>query len=162
MTLFDYAVLIIVGISVLLSVLRGFVREVLALTGWVAAFAAAAAFSGTVAMWLLGGIENPSLRTLTAFLIVFFLTLIAAASLAMAVSALIRNAGFRAEDRVLGACFGLARGLLIVMVLVLLGGLTSLPAEPVWNNAMLSAPLEALAMAVKPWLPRDFSNYISY
>ena len=58
--------------------------------------------------------------------------------------------------------FGLARGLLIVMVLVLLAGLTALPRQPAWRDAMLSPPLEALAGALKPWLPQIVSSNISY
>jgi membrane protein required for colicin V production len=49
-----------------------------------------------------------------------------------------------------------------VMVVVLLAGLTTLPRQPVWNNAMLSAPLEALAVFVKPWLPQYLSQRITY
>ena len=66
MTLFDYAVLTIMGVSVLLSVIRGFVREVLALASWVIAFFAASLLSGKVAEWLVGTIENltPQLQSL--------------------------------------------------------------------------------------------------
>jgi len=62
----------------------------------------------------------------------------------------------------LGGIFGFARGLLIVMVAVLLAGLTPLPRQPAWANAVLSPPLEALASALKPWLPQVFSRNISY
>ena len=44
MTIFDYAVLVIVGLSVLLSMMRGFVREILALASWVIAFFVAKAY----------------------------------------------------------------------------------------------------------------------
>ena len=58
MTLFDYAVLTIIGVSVLLSVIRGFVREVLALASWIIAFFTASLLSGKVADWLAGTITN--------------------------------------------------------------------------------------------------------
>jgi membrane protein required for colicin V production len=61
-----------------------------------------------------------------------------------------------------GMLFGLARGGLIVLVLVLLAGLTTLPRDPLWRNAMLSSPLEAFAMHVKVWLPGDWSRRIKY
>jgi membrane protein required for colicin V production len=162
MTLFDYVVLSIVGASVIISVMRGFAREVLALAGWVLAFVAANAFSGTVAGWFAGVIPEGSLRALTAFVAVFVVTLIAASLTAMAVSRLLKGSGLGFEDRLLGGCFGLARGVLIVMVIVLLGGLTALPRQPAWSDAMLSPPLEALAGAVKPWLTQAVSRYISY
>lgn len=162
MTLFDYVVLVIVGASVVVSVLRGFVREVLALAAWVAAFVTANLLSGTVADWLPSGIHDASLRTLTAFAAVFVVTLIAASVLALVVSKLTKSAGLGLEDRLLGSFFGFARGMLIVIVLVLVAGLTALPRQPAWNNAMLSPPLEALAGAVKPWLAQAVSRYISY
>jgi membrane protein required for colicin V production len=52
--------------------------------------------------------------------------------------------------------------LLIVGVLVLLGGMTSLPQDPRWRNAMLSAPLEAMVMAIMPWLPQEMAKHIKY
>jgi len=81
---------------------------------------------------------------------------------AKVVSGLVKSAGLAAEDRILGGVFGLARGALIVLVLVLLAGLTSLPKRPVWRDAVLSPPLEALALSVKIWLPGDLSRRISY
>jgi membrane protein required for colicin V production len=162
MTVFDYAVLLVVGASVLVSVMRGFVREVLSLLGWVIAFVAAALASGTVAAWLTGAIANESLRALGAFVAVFLLTLIGMSLIAMLASGLLRRAGLGLEDRVLGGVFGLARGLLIVTLFVVLAGLTSLPRQPAWNDAMLSPPLVALAGAVKPWLPQIVSRNLSY
>lgn len=162
MTLFDYAVLIIISASVCLSLIRGFAREVLALAGWVIAFVAASLLAGTVAGLLVTMIANEALRVLTAFVAVFLATLLAASLIALAVSRLIRSAGLGVEDRILGSFFGFARGMLVVIILVLLAGLTALPRQPAWTNAMLSPPLEALAGAIKPWLPRALSRYISY
>jgi membrane protein required for colicin V production len=51
---------------------------------------------------------------------------------------------------------------LIVGVLVLLGGMTSLPQEPRWRNAMFSAPLEAMVMVTIPWLPQEMTKHIKY
>jgi membrane protein required for colicin V production len=162
MTLFDYVVLTIIAASVIVSVMRGFAREVLALAGWVLAFIAANALSAMVADWFAPIISDGSLRALTAFVAVFIVTLIAASLLAMGVSRLLKGAGLGLEDRLLGGFFGLARGVLIVMLIVLLAGLTALPRQPAWSDAMLSPPLEALAGAIKPWLTHAVSRYISY
>jgi membrane protein required for colicin V production len=162
LTVFDYAVLLIVAVSVVLSLVRGFTREVLALAAWVIACIAASLLAGSLAPSLQGVIANESLRVLAAFIAVFVATLIAMSLIAVLVSRLIRSAGLGLEDRLLGGVFGLARGLLIVMVLVVLGGLTALPRQPVWTEAMLSPPLEALAVALKQWLPQAMSRYISY
>ena len=162
MTLFDYAVLTVISVSVFLSVMRGFVREVMALAGWIGAFLAAVMLTGTVSDWIAPSIADERLRALTAFAGVFFATLLAAGMLALAFSRLVKKAGLGLEDRVLGGVFGLARGLLIVVLLVLVAGVTKLPKQPAWNNALLSPPLEALAGEIRPWLPRGLSRYISY
>jgi membrane protein required for colicin V production len=162
MTVFDYVVLGIVGVSMLLSVLRGIVREIIGLAGWVIAFVAANMLSGMVAPHLPAAVSNESMRMLVAFAVVFVAALVVSGLAAMVLSKLIQGLGLGAEDRVLGACFGLLRGLLIVMVLVLASGLTGLPRDPAWSNAMLSAPLEALAVGIKPWLPQDLSRHITY
>jgi membrane protein required for colicin V production len=162
MTLFDYAVLVVVGSSVLLSVMRGLVREILSLAGWVVAFIAANAFSDALAGWLPESMGSPSVRVLVAFVLLFVTTLVLVALLARLARNLVHGAGLSTEDRVLGGLFGFARGMLLVMVFVLLAGLTNLPRHPLWNNAMLSAPLEALAAFVKPWLPQYLSQRITY
>jgi membrane protein required for colicin V production len=162
MTLFDYAVLTIVGVSVLLSVLRGFVREVLALASWVIAFMAASLLSSRVAEWLAPMIANDLGRAVAAFACVFLMTLLAMSLLAMILAGLVRKAGLGLEDRLLGGFFGFARGMLIVLVLVLLGGLTAAPRQPAWSEAMLSPALEALAGKAKAWLPQILSRNLSY
>jgi membrane protein required for colicin V production len=162
MTLFDYAVLTIIGLSVLLGVVRGFVREVLALAGWAVAFVVASLFSADFAGLLVKQIAEESWRVLAAFVSVFMLTLVAMSIVALLVSRLIKSAGLGVEDRVFGSLFGFARGVAVVMVLVLLAGLTALPRQPVWKDAMLSAPLQTLAAIVKHWLPQDWAKHIKY
>ena len=162
MTLFDLVVLVIVGLSVLLSVIRGLVREVLALGAWVVAFLAANLLAGEVAPWLPDAIPSEEFRLLAGFMGVFVTVLIAMSVLAIMVSKLVKSAGLGLEDRLLGSVFGLARGLLVVMVVVLMAGLTSLPRQAVWRNAVLSDPLETIAGQAKLWLPVELAQRITY
>jgi membrane protein required for colicin V production len=162
MTLFDLAVIAIVGLSILLSVIRGLVREVLALAAWVVAFLAANVLAAKVVPWMPEALASEELRLLAAFVCVFIGVLIVMSLLAMLASKLVKNAGLGMEDRLLGAGFGLARGLLVVMILVLLAGLTPIPRQAVWRNAILSGPLEGLAVAIKAWLPAELAQRITY
>ncbi len=162
MTLFDHAVLTVTGFSVLLGLLRGFTREVIALASWALAFLAASVYGGDAAALLAKQIPDDSWRVLAAFAAVFFVVLIVMSVIALLASKLIKSAGLGFEDRLLGGLFGLARGLLVVLVFVLLSGLTALPRQTVWKDAMLAAPLEKLAVMVKQWLPQDWAKYISY
>jgi membrane protein required for colicin V production len=162
MTAFDYAVLLIVGVSILISVMRGLVREALALVGWVVAFWVAAHYTVPLAPLLPHAIPNETLRMLAAFVGLFLGSLLVATLLTIALAELVKKLGMGAVDRGLGALFGLVRGLLIVLVLVLLAGLTPLPHQNYWRNAMLSAPFEALVAVVNPWLPEQLAKRISY
>jgi membrane protein required for colicin V production len=162
MTVFDYAVLVILGLSILLSVIRGLVREVLALLAWVVAFVAANLFSGELAALLPEEIPGTELRMLAGFAGVFLAVLLLMSLVAVVASHLVKNAGLAVEDRVFGAAFGLVRGLLVVMALVLLAGLTSLPREQAWREAAFAAPLQAAAVQVRQWLPAELSKRIRY
>lgn len=162
MTVFDYVVLVIMGLSVLLSILRGFVREALALASWLVAFFVAKLYTLELVPLLPQSIPNQSLRLLAAFLILFLAALLICSLLAIALSAVFKRAGLGWMDRCLGALFGLARGIIIVSVLVLLGGLTTVPKDVRWRNAMFSAPLEAMVINVLPWFPNDIAKHVKY
>lgn len=162
MTWFDYGVLLVIGISALVAVIRGLVREVLSLLSWVAAFIAASTYAGSIAPMLPAAIPDDSLRMLAAFLLVFGATLLAMVVITLAIVELVRVVGLGFIDRLLGLAFGLVRGLLIVLIVVLLAGLTRLPEDRGWRDAMLSQPLEVLARAVCPYLPADLARKIRY
>lgn len=162
MTSFDYAVLAILGLSMLLSMMRGFVREVLSLAGWVAAFFVAKIYTVELLPLLPESIPTESLRYLAAFLILFLATLLVCSLLTITITQLFRKIGLGWLDRTLGAVFGMARGILILGVLVLLAGLTSLPQDPRWHNAMFSAPLEAMVNNLLPWMPEQIAKRIKY
>ena len=162
MTSFDYAVLTIIGLSILLSMMRGFLREILSVAGWVAAFFVAKLYTLELALLLPEAIPTQSLRLLAAFVILFLATLLVGSLLAIALSEVFKKIGLGWFDRWLGALFGLARGVAIVGVLVLLAGLTSFPQDARWRNAMFSAPLEALVVSALPWLPQGIASHIKY
>ena len=162
MTGFDYVVLGIVGLSVLLSIMRGFVREILALASWVIAFIVARLYATDLIPLLPEAIPNDALKMLAAFLIVFLTTLLLCSLLAIMLSQLFKKAGLGFLDRGLGAVFGALRGVLVVCLLVLLAGFTALPKEPLWRNAMFAAPLEALVVMLLPWMPDDIAKHVKY
>jgi len=93
---------------------------------------------------------------------VFVSVLIAMALLRLAVRGLLRALGMTLSDRLLGIVFGAARGLVLVLVLVALGGMTALPKEKWWSEAYFSAPLETAVLASKPWLPSDVAKRIRF
>ena len=162
MTIFDYLVLAIIGLSIILSVMRGLLIEALSIVGWVVAFFVAKTYSSQLVPMMPVDIPTESLRILAAFLVVFFATLLITSLLAIALSAVFKKIGLGWLNRVLGAVFGLTRGVLIVCILVFLAGLTSLPQDDRWRNAMFSAPIEALVTSLLPWVPDNITQYVKY
>lgn len=162
MTAFDYAVLMVIGVSILLSVMRGFLREVMALLAWLAAFWIANLYTDGLAPLLPASIPTPELRYLAAFLGLFLAVLLVMTLLSIAVAHALKAVGLGPWDRALGAVFGFARGALIVLVVVLLAGLTSLPQQAAWKNAMFSPLLEATVSSFRPWMPNELAKRVRY
>lgn len=162
MTSFDYAVLAIIGISIVVSMMRGAIKEILAIFGWVAAFYIAKTYSPLLVPLLPQDIPTEALKALVAFLILLIVVLFMSSLLTIAVSSIVSKIELGWLNRFLGVVFGFAKGLLIVCVLVFLAGLTSLPKEKVWTEAMLSSPLETLVKATLPWLPDSVTKHIIF
>ena len=162
MTSFDYTILLIIGISIVVSMMRGAVREVLAIMGWLAAIYVAKIYATQLIPLLPADIPTEALKILAAYVIVFLGVLLVASLLTIALSSLIRKIGLNWLNRGIGAVFGFARGLLIVCVLVFLAGLTSLPKDARWTNAMFSSPLEALVKTMLPFVPKIVAKHIKY
>ena len=162
MTVFDYAVLTVIAASVLLGWWRGVMSELLALAAWIAAFLVARVFAAEVASWLTGQIAEPGLRLAVAYVLVFVGVLLVFAIARMLVSLLLKAVGLGLLDRLLGAVFGVLRGVLAVLAVVLVAGMTPLPKAVWWRDAMLAPPLETVIIAAKPWLPADAAKRIRY
>ena len=162
MTVFDYAVLTVIAASVLLGLWRGVVSELLALAAWVVAFLAARAFAAEVAGELAGHIAEPGLRLAAAYVVVFVGVLLVFTIARMLFSLLLKAVGLGLLDRMLGAAFGVLRGVLVVLAAVLVAGMTPLPKAVWWRDAMLAPPLETVIIAAKPWMPADAAKRIRY
>jgi len=162
MTWVDWAVFAIIGVSVIVSVLRGLVRELLALASWVFAFFAARYLTPVVAPWFSKTVPDETLRLLVAYLVVFVMTLLMMKLLSIAVASLVKAAGLGTFDRMLGAGFGLVRGMVIVLIATLLVGLSILPRQPACRNSLSGARFAAFADTAKAWLPYDLAKRIHY
>jgi membrane protein required for colicin V production len=161
-TAFDYAVLAVVGVSVLLGLWRGVIGEVLALLGWVLAFAAARLGAASGARLLDGVMVDPALRLATAMIVIFIAVLLLVALVRFLVRKAVQAVGLGFLDRLLGAVFGILRGALVVLSLVAIGGLTALPKLDWWRDAALAPPLETAVIALKPHLPDELAKRIRF
>ena len=158
----DYAIIIVIALSALISVLRGFVKEALSLAAWVLAFWVAFTFHQNLATILADYIDTPSLRLISAFALLFVVTLIIAALVNNLVGQLVKKTGLTGTDRMLGVVFGIARGTIIVAILVLMAGLTQLPADPWWNDSVFIVHFQNMAIWLKSFLPDDIAANFQY
>jgi membrane protein required for colicin V production len=161
-TIFDYLVLFILVASIVISMLRGLMKEILSLVSWIAAFVVANLFGADLAPLLPAAIPGAALRLIVAFVLLFIGARLLMGLLMMAVDAAINAAGLTLADRGLGGLFGLARGIVIVLAAVMLAGMTDLPKQDFWKNALLSPMAETGARTVQPFLPADITRHVHF
>jgi membrane protein required for colicin V production len=162
MTAFDLIVIGIVGISTVFGFWRGLVRVVMSLVGLVAAVLAAIHFSPWASNFLLVLSDNPVTRYMAAFALIFIAVALIFALAGWLLAKAVRAIGLGFIDRLLGAVFGVARGVLIVVVGVLFAGLTTLPRQDWWQNAAFAPPLVIAALSLRPWLPQALAQRLDY
>lgn len=162
MTVFDYIALAIIVLSLAFGLWRGMVSEIIALVAWGLGIFAAFQFGSELGAMLPGGIDDPTVRALVGCVLVFIAVLIVMAIIRILIVKAVKALGLSISDRLLGMFFGLARGLLITLVLVALGGMTAAPTQPWWRGATLAPPLETAVLAMKPMLPHDLAKRIRF
>ena len=162
MTIFDYVVLLVLVCSVLISTMRGLIKEMLSLVGWVVAFVVANAYGAALAEMLPAVVPGVALRMMLAFVLLFIGVRILMGLITMALDAVVTASGLGLTDRGLGSLFGVARGLVLVMAGVILCGMTEMPRQPFWTNALLSPLAETSVRSIKPYLPSAYAHYVRF
>jgi len=158
----DYAILAIIGASVLISLWRGFTKEALSLAGWIIAAWVSLTFADKLQALLAPHIEVPSLRLIVAFAILFIATLFLAGFINHLAVQVIKKTGLSGTDRMIGVFFGVARGCVVVAVLVLAAGMTPIPQDPWWNQSQLMHYFQDMAIWLRQYLPADIAKSIKY
>ncbi len=162
MTIFDYLVLFILIASIVISTMRGLIKEILSLLSWVVAFVVANVYGPVLAPMLPAVVPGEALRLMVGFAALFVGVRLLMALLTLALDALIAASGLNLADRGLGGLFGLARGLVIVLAGVILCGMTAIPQQPFWKNALLSPLAETGARTLKPYLPAAYAQHVQF
>jgi len=158
----DYLILGIILISSGISIVRGFIKEVLSLASWILSFWVALMFHPHLATLLIDYVATPSIRLFAAFFALFIVTLILGALVNHLLSQLVEKTGLTGTDRSLGVVFGLLRGLAIVTLLVLVAGATPMPADSWWQNSILLEFFEQMAIWARSFLPNNIAEYINF
>ena len=141
----DWLIIAVVVVSTLLSLKRGFIKEVLSLVTWVVAFVVAVKFSDNMQALLVEQVQSDQIRYIVAFVSLFVASLVVCALASYLIGSLIKVTGLSSTDRVLGMVFGFARGGLIVVAFVSLLSLSpSIEKTSLWKSSQLVPQLVLL------------------
>ena len=154
----DWFLLVVMGLSVLISLLRGAVYEIVTLLGWIGGVWFAAHFAPSLGARYLQAIDNIDMRLLVAYAMCFIV--VCAGILASVLRLLLRASGLGIFDRSMGALIGLVKGAALSLLLVALGAQTALAQSAMWKTAVLIPPAQSLLLIIRPWLPAAFVTHL--
>ncbi len=153
----DYSIIGIILISAVIGLFRGFIKESFSLAIWAVAIWIGLTFSRSFSVFI-DFIKSPSARIIVAFVILFIITLILGALISYLLGELVKKTGLSGSDRFAGMIFGIARGLIVVSIIVMLAGLTPLPEDPWWKESVLIPPFQSLAVWLRDLMPLGMAD----
>lgn len=149
----DLIIIGIVGLSALTGLFRGVVKEVIALGIWVVAIWMGYNHSQAVVPYIQPYIQNPTACSIAAFLVILVGVLLAGAILNFILSLVLRRSGLSSIDKILGMCFGFARGVFIVSFVLAVLSMTSLPYQPYVQTSTLCMKLQPVVNWISQYIP---------
>jgi len=152
MTPADYAILTILLVSAVLGMLRGFLREVASLLIWTLGFWVAVRYAAPLGDQL-KFVKTPEDRLLLSYGVILVLTLVVGTVVGMLLKKLVETSGAGVGDRSLGTLFGVARGAVIVITLIVVGEMALVPTPSWWRESKLipyATPLVKVARRLAP------------
>ena len=158
----DYAILLIIGLSILVGALRGFIKEAFSLLVWAAAFLVAWHFADDLAGLMENSITLPSARTAMGFAGLFVAVLLVGGLLNYLLGRLVESTGLSGTDRLLGGLFGALRGLALVVAMLLVAGFTPIPADPWWKDSQTIQRMLPLVDWASGYLPDTIGEHLDF
>jgi len=158
----DFVFLGIVLLSVIISLFRGLIREVLSLFIWLAAFWVAYNFVDVGASSLEKWIDLPSARHLIAFVGLFISALIVGGMVNFIVGKLISKTGLSGTDRFFGMFFGALRGIIVIVSITFFIKATPFSEDPWWKESQLAPRFSKISEWARLKMPEEFSQYFSF
>lgn len=154
MNIADYIIVGVIGVSIIISVMRGFVREAMSLVTWIIAFLLSLKFHTSLANWLFISIKSTSLRTALAFISIFVFILLCGFLFNLLVRGFISNTGLDGMDRFLGFVFGAMRGVILIGVFVLLSSTGASAHSDWWQKSILIPHFQCVSKLLHNLIPQ--------
>ncbi len=162
----DVVILAILSVSALISLFRGFVREALSLASWVIAFGVAVLFADNVAGMLEFWIDSAMGRWAAAFILIVVISLAIGSIVNHVAGMAIDKAGLTKADRALGAFFGVLRGMMIVLVILVtanfVGNWLDAPFASLWEDSVIVGRLKPVAGMIAGLLPDKYASVVTF
>jgi membrane protein required for colicin V production len=149
----DLLLLAIIGVSVLLGLMRGFVGVLASVAAWLLATWAAFQFGARLALVFAGGQAAGPTQLLAGYGLSFLGVLVFVGLIGWLLRKLVHSVGLSGVDRAMGAALGLVRGGFVACMLVLLMGFTALPRDAGWQQSHVVPVLLPGAQWLRGWLP---------
>ncbi len=158
----DLSLIVVILVSALLAMLRGFTREILAIGSWIAAAAAGAYLYPYLLPYVKPYIAKEPWASIASATAIFFLALVLVSIVTVNLSDAILDSKVGALDRSLGFLFGAARGfVLCVIAFVFFQMLDPVEKQPLWvKNARMRPLLQSVGDDMQAMLPHDLLNKI--
>ena len=163
MNAFDYVMILVLTAFTITGALRGFVLEALSIVLWPLTAFIAWLLADQVAPMFESFVGEPQLRVVAAFMLIFLLVFIVGTIVIYLVHRALPLRGvLRRPNVILGAVVGLLRGAVIIVIVFLVAGITSLPQRPWWRESLLAPHFQKVAVAVGKFMPRDIARHIKF
>ncbi len=159
MSFVDLFVAGVIALSVVIGLFRGLVREAVSLATWVAAVWIALGYAAPLAARLPFQLGSATVQGAVAGLLLFMAVLLAGGILNYLIGGLVDGSGLSGVDRLLGAVFGVARGVLVVSLMVLLATLTNMPHEDWWQQSVTLPWFHDIALWIRGLLPPELAQH---
>ena len=161
MSAVDWICLGVLVASLLLGAWRGLLYEALAVAGWVCAYLAARWSADVVGRWLPVGDSPEGVRYAAGFVLVFIAVAFLGGMLAWAARHAAKALGMRPVDRIFGAAFGVLRGVLLLLAVAALAGMTPVGQAAWWRESASVQWLHMALLQLQPLLPAAVGKYLS-
>ncbi len=163
MNAFDYVMILVLVAFCITGAIRGFVLEVLSIVLWPLTAFIAWLLADQFAPMFKSLIGEPQLRVVAAFMLIFLVVFVIGTIIVYLVHRALPLRGvLRRPNVILGAAVGLLRGGIIIVIVFLVCGITSLPQRPWWRESLLAPHFQKVALAVGQFMPADIAKHIKF